>query len=201
MGGFHAFANQFLIHSYKNKLKIWFKFSRNECFWCTNVDYFNKKVIWRNENNFPSKNEALLGEKRYLDPMKRVTGIGGVFFKCKDAAATKAWYEKHLGIPAGQYGHTFSWQDGQASGQSGSTSWSTFPESSKYFEPEDQAFMINYRVHDLVALLAALREEGVEVAVELQEYDYGKFASIVDCDGRRVELWEPIDKPLIDFQG
>ena len=61
--------------------------------------------------------------------------------------------------------------------------------------------MINYRVHDLVALLAALREEGVEVAVELQEYDYGKFASIVDCDGRRVELWEPIDKPLIDFQG
>ncbi|MEY3444915.1 MAG: hypothetical protein RLZZ519_3196, partial [Bacteroidota bacterium] len=95
----------------------------------------------------------------------------------------------------------FSWQDGQDSGQSGSTSWSTFPESSNYFGPGDQTFMINYRVDDLVALLAALREEGVEVAVDLQEYDYGKFASIVDCDGRRVELWEPVDKPLIDFQG
>jgi predicted enzyme related to lactoylglutathione lyase len=133
--------------------------------------------------------------------MKRVTGIGGVFFKCKDAAVTKAWYEKHLGIPAGSYGHTFNWQDGQDAGQSGTTSWSTFPEKSDYFGPGDQPFMINYRVDDLVTLIAALREEGVEIAGELQEFEYGKFAWVVDCDGRRVELWEPVDQPLIDFHG
>ncbi len=130
--------------------------------------------------------------------MKKVTGIGGVFFKCKDAAATKQWYETHLGIPAGDYGHVFQWED--TDGQSGCTTWSTFSEGSDYFGNSGQPFMVNYRVHDLVALLAALGSEGVEIVGELQEFDYGKFAWVNDCDGRRVELWEPIDQPLIDDQ-
>ena len=123
--------------------------------------------------------------------MKRVTGIGGVFFKCEDPAKTKQWYAEHLGIPAGDWGHQFLWSEDGSS--SGSTTWSTFKAGSDYFGAGDQAFMINYRVHDLAALLAALQSEGVEIAGEMQEFDYGKFAWITDCDGRRVELWQPID--------
>jgi predicted enzyme related to lactoylglutathione lyase len=130
--------------------------------------------------------------------MKRVTGIGGVFFKCEDPAATKAWYEKHLGIPASDWGHAFEWKD--SGGDAGTTTWSPFSATSKYFGPSDQVFMINYRVADLKGLLEVLQTEGVEIAGEMQEFDYGKFGWIVDCDGRRIELWEPIDQPLVDFQ-
>lgn len=126
--------------------------------------------------------------------MKKVTGIGGVFFKSENPEATKAWYAKHLGIDAGKYGHMFEWAAG------GSTTWSIFTAGSDYFGGGDQPFMINYRVADLEALLAELRAEGVAIVGDMQVFDYGKFAWINDCDGRRVELWEPIDQPLIDFE-
>ena len=131
--------------------------------------------------------------------MKKVTGIGGVFFRCKDISATKAWYEKHLGIPAGPYGYFFTGKD-EGNSQPGGTTWSPFSEENDYFEVQ-QPFMVNYRVADLAGLVHLLKEGGVEVVGEMQEFDYGKFAWIKDCDGRRVELWEPIDQPLIDFQG
>lgn len=141
-------------------------------------------------------NEGHSPEKAYLPSMKRVTGIGGVFFRCKDVAATKAWYEKHLGIPAGPYGHVFVWEN-ETSSEPGCTTWSPFSLENKYFSVE-QPFMVNYRVADLEALLAALKEEGVQVDGDMQVYDYGKFGWIIDCDGRKVELWEPIDQPLTD---
>lgn len=130
--------------------------------------------------------------------MKRVTGIGGVFFRSENPAQTKQWYEKHLGIPASDYGHAFLWKD--SGGDSGTTTWCPFAAGTEYFGASGQTFMINYRVDDLEALIAVLRTEGVEVVGEIQAFDYGKFAWINDCDGRRVELWEAVDEPLVEFE-
>jgi len=132
--------------------------------------------------------------------MKRVTGIGGVFFKCENPADMNAWYRKHLGVPAGQYGANFEWRHKDAPDQVGLTVWSTFADSSDYFDPSQRPFMINYRVADLEGLLAALKAEGIEAVGEMQTFEYGKFAWILDPEGNKIELWEPIDQPLLDFE-
>ena len=125
--------------------------------------------------------------------MKKVTGIGGIFFKCKDAAAMKEWYKTHLGLDTNAYGATFEWTDAEDPGRKGSTSWSPFPESTKYFEPSAKDFMINYRVADLEGLVAELKKEGVTILDNIETYDYGKFVHILDAEGNKVELWEPKD--------
>lgn len=123
--------------------------------------------------------------------MKRVTGLGGIFFKSKDTDQVKEWYAKHLGIATDQYGATFSWQ--KPDGSKGHTVWSLFKPDTDYFLPGDQEFMINYRVEDLESLLKTLKEEGVQVVGEMEIYEYGKFGWILDPDGRKIELWEPND--------
>ncbi len=126
--------------------------------------------------------------------MKRVTGIGGIFFKTQDPAALKAWYERHLGLnldPA--YGTSFEWRQTQDPERKGFTAWSPFPADTDYFAPSQRDFMVNYRVADLEGLLEVLREEGVEVVDEVQTFDYGKFVHILDLEGNKVELWEPLD--------
>lgn len=129
--------------------------------------------------------------------MKRVTGIGGVFFKCEDTEKQKAWYEKHLGMKMNDWGGAiFWWRDANDPGKRGSTSWSTFKKDSAYFEPGKKQFMFNYRVEDLESLLKNLREEGVEVIGEMEVYEYGKFGWIMDPEGNKIELWEPIDEKL-----
>lgn len=125
---------------------------------------------------------------------KRVTGIGGVFFKTEDPAATKDWYNKHLGLNTDDYGCTFWWKDKE--GNDAATQWSPFKKDTTYFEPSKKEFMMNFRVHDLVALLKALKEEGVTIVGEMEEYEYGKFGWILDPEGNKIELWEPIDEPL-----
>ncbi len=131
--------------------------------------------------------------------MKRVTGIGGVFFKCKDPEALKDWYTKHLGVKSGQYGGVFLWRKNDEPTHRAYTSWSPFPNETDYFQPSQKEVMINYRVEDLEKLLPILKEEGVEVVGEIQTYDYGKFAHIVDLEGNKIELWEPIDKVFDGF--
>ena len=126
--------------------------------------------------------------------MKRVTGIGGVFFKSKDPEKTKEWYRKHLGIKSGRYGGTFEWRHSEDASKKGYTAWTPFTKDSDYFDPSDKEFMYNYRVVDLEKLLDVLRKEGVEVVGEMEEYDYGKFGWIMDPDGQKIELWEPNDK-------
>ena len=122
--------------------------------------------------------------------MKRVTGIGGVFFKAQDPNAMKEWYRKHLGIDAGDYGATFDWRETEDPQKEGQTVWTLFPNDTKYFAPSTSPFMINYRVEDLHGLVAMLREEGV-VVEKVDDSDYGKFAWISDPEGNRIELWEP----------
>ncbi|MDR0801217.1 VOC family protein [Fluviicola sp.] len=123
--------------------------------------------------------------------MKRVTGIGGIFFKCKDTEQINQWYKTHLGMDTGPYGVTFEWQSDDESGKKGVTQWSPFAETTKYFEPSARDFMINYRVENLEALVEELKKEGVTILDELATYDYGKFIHILDIEGNKIELWEP----------
>jgi predicted enzyme related to lactoylglutathione lyase len=125
--------------------------------------------------------------------MKRVTGIGGVFFKCKDPDGIKDWYQKHLGLNTDQYGTTFEWRQSDDTTKKGFTQWSPFTEKTTYFEPSTKDFMINYRVENLEALVDELRKEGVTIVDNIETYDYGKFVHILDIEGNKIELWEPID--------
>lgn len=126
----------------------------------------------------------------------RVTGLGGFFFKTKNPDKVKEWYGKHLGLPVDQYGCTFWWKDKE--GNDCSTQWSPFKEDTKYFQPSEKQFMMNFRVENLHELLKTLKEEGVKVVGEIEEYDYGKFGWILDPEGNKVELWEPVDSAFQD---
>ena len=125
--------------------------------------------------------------------MKRVTSIGGIFFKCKDPNKMREWYQTHLGLNTNQYGAVFEWYQGADSTKKGFTQWSPFKETTKYFEPSAKDFMINYRVENLVTLVDELKKEGVTIADTIESYDYGKFVHIMDVEGNKIELWQPND--------
>lgn len=125
---------------------------------------------------------------------KRVTGIGGIFFKCKNPKVMRQWYQTHLGLNTNQYGAVFEWKQGSDSTKKGFTQWSPFNEKTKYFEPSTKDFMINYRVADLVKLVDELKKEGVTITDSIETYDYGKFVHIMDIEGNKIELWEPNDE-------
>jgi predicted enzyme related to lactoylglutathione lyase len=125
--------------------------------------------------------------------MKKVTGIGGIFFKCKDPHKMNEWYKTHLGLNTNQYGAVFEWKQAGDSTKKGFTTWSPFKESTKYFEPSAKDFMINYRVENLETLVEELKKEAVTVVDKIETYDYGKFVHILDLEGNKIELWEPND--------
>lgn len=120
---------------------------------------------------------------------KRVTGIGGIFFKAKDPEQLKTWYKEHLGLPTDTYGCTFRWKDEE--GNDGITQWSPFKEDTAYFQPSEKPFMMNFRVEDLETLLQELKKEGIKTVGKIEKHDYGKFAWITDPEGNKIELWEP----------
>jgi catechol 2,3-dioxygenase-like lactoylglutathione lyase family enzyme len=123
--------------------------------------------------------------------MKRVTGIGGVFFKSKDPKALGEWYRRHLGMNVEEWGGVaFRWADDNASGK-GTTIWSPFNADTDYFAPSPAPFMVNFRVADLHALLEALRAEGCQVLDKVDESEFGKFGYVVDPEGNKLELWQP----------
>lgn len=124
--------------------------------------------------------------------MRRVTGIGGIFFKSQDPKALGAWYQRHLGIDVAEWGGAiFEWRQPTNPDGVGSTNWCLFSADTSYFAPSEAAFMINYRVEDLDALVALLRAEGVRVADTVEESEYGKFAWAFDPEGNKFELWQP----------
>jgi catechol 2,3-dioxygenase-like lactoylglutathione lyase family enzyme len=125
---------------------------------------------------------------------RKVRGIGGIFFKTPDPTATRDWYRTHLGLNTDAYGTTFEWRQADDSSKPGFSQWSPFSSDTTYFGPPDQAFMINYRVDDLEALVAELRAAGVTVVDEIAVYDYGKFVHVLDLHGQQLELWEPNDE-------
>jgi predicted enzyme related to lactoylglutathione lyase len=124
--------------------------------------------------------------------MKRVTGIGGVFFKAKDPKALGEWYRQHLGMDVEEWGGVvFQWVTPENPGGIGTTIWSPFAEHTSYFSPSQASFMINFRVEDVDALLAVLRSEGCDVDAKVEESEYGKFGWVMDPEGNRIELWQP----------
>lgn len=125
--------------------------------------------------------------------MKKVTGIGGIFFKSKDPKAINEWYKTHLGFDTSPYGTSFEWRQIDDSTKKGLTQWNAFEENTKYFEPSTKDFMINYRVDNLEALVEELKKENVTILDKIETYDYGKFVHILDIEGNKIELWEPKD--------
>ena len=124
--------------------------------------------------------------------MKRVVGIGGVFFKAKDPVGLRAWYQRHLGIDVQDWGGAaFPWNRPE-----GVTIWSISQDTSDCFAPSQAGFMVNYVVEDLGAVLEALRSEGCAVDEKVDESEFGKFGWVMDPEGNRIELWEPPQAPL-----
>jgi predicted enzyme related to lactoylglutathione lyase len=129
--------------------------------------------------------------------MERVTGLGGVFLKASDPKALALWYQEHLGINFGNNLYTdFRWINPQHPTEPGHTAFSFFKKETAYFQPSGKDFMINFRVKDLKQLLSTLKEEGVTIVGEPEEFEYGKFGWITDPEENKIELWEPVDDKL-----
>lgn len=137
--------------------------------------------------------KSVLTKEENATELKRVTGIGGIFFKCKEPKKVREWYQNHLGLNTNAYGSVFEWYQGADSTKKGFTQWSPFSEKTSYFAPSTKDFMINYRVADLDALVVELKKEGVSITDTMEVAEYGKFIHIMDCEGNKIELWEPND--------
>ncbi|MEM1135246.1 MAG: VOC family protein [Bacteroidota bacterium] len=124
----------------------------------------------------------------------KVTGVGGVFFKCKDPQKVKDWYKENLGFETDQYGAMFSSKKDDESGKTTYLQWSPFKDDTTCFEPSDKGFMVNYRVENLEALAEDLKAKGVKILDNIESYDYGKFLHILDIENNKIELWEPVDE-------
>lgn len=120
---------------------------------------------------------------------KRVTGIGGIFFKSENPQALREWYKTHLGIESESWGAVFHWKENDPTGEA-ATAWNPFPADTKYFLPSEHPYMINYRVENLEELMKCLADEGVNIVKEMEVSEFGKFAWIIDPEGRKIELWE-----------
>ncbi|MEN9700982.1 MAG: hypothetical protein RIR55_285 [Bacteroidota bacterium] len=136
----------------------------------------------------------IIHRSQKVENTKKVTGIGGIFFKCKNPTALREWYDKNLGINTNQYGAVFEFYRGGDSTQKGFLQWSPFKETTTYFGPSTKEFMINYRVANLEFLAAELKKNGVQILDSIEAYEYGKFLHILDLEGNKIELWEPNDK-------
>ncbi len=130
---------------------------------------------------------------------KRVTGIGGIFFKTQNPDKMKEWYNKNLGLVTDEYGSSFEFRNANNPDEINYLQWSPFSQDTKYFEPSKKEFMINYRVENLVELVAELKKDGVEIVDEIEEFEYGKFVHIMDPEGNKIELWEPVDQVFTDM--
>lgn len=135
------------------------------------------------------------------DQTPKVTGIGGIFFKAKDPENTKKWYGDNLGLAITQYGSPFEFRNANRPDEINYLNWSTFPEATEYFKPSKKEFMINYRVQNIDGLVKKLKDNGVTIVDEIEEYEYGKFVHIMDPEGNKIELWEPIDSVFTKMGG
>ena len=131
--------------------------------------------------------------------MRKVTGIGGIFFKSDDPEKIKNWYHENLGLVIDAHGSPFECRNANNPEEINYLQWSPFKKDTKYFEPSKKEFMINYRVENLVLLVEELKNNGVTIVDEIESFDYGKFVHILDPEGNKIELWEPVDQIFTDF--
>ncbi len=135
------------------------------------------------------------------DSTPRVTGIGGIFFRSSDPKATNEWYGKHLGLAIDDYGSPFEFRNANNPEEINYLRWGPFDENTDYFNPSTKDFMINYRVQHIEALVEKLRANGVTIVDSIASYNYGKFVHIMDPEGNKIELWEPIDSVFTQMGG
>ncbi len=133
--------------------------------------------------------------------MKRVTGIGGIFFKCTDNEKVRNWYAQHLGFKTDKYGTSFEWRKADKPEEKAFSVWSPFAHDTNYFLPSQKDFMINFRVENIEQLVEVLKSEGVTVCDDIETFEYGKFVHIMDCEGNKIELWEPNDNEYDNMIG
>tara|TARA_Y100000813_G_C23943434_1_gene249138 strand:+ start:45 stop:461 length:417 start_codon:yes stop_codon:yes gene_type:complete len=130
--------------------------------------------------------------------MAKVNGIGGIFFKCEKPDEMRDWYRDQLGLVTNEYGSLFEFRKSDQAEEKGYLQWSTFSKDTKYFEPSQKEFMINYRVENIEQLVENLKNAGVTILDEIETYEYGKFVHILDPENNKIELWEPIDSSFTE---
>ena len=135
------------------------------------------------------------------DTTPKVTGIGGIFFHSKNPKAIREWYSKNLGLAVNDYGSSFEFRNANRQEEINYLQWSPFKEGTDYFKPSDKEFMINYRVNNMEGLIKKLKANGVTIVDTIQTVEYGKFVHIMDTEGNKIELWEPIDSILTKMGG
>lgn len=135
------------------------------------------------------------------DTTPKVTGIGGIFFFSEDPEKTRKWYAEHLGLEVNEWGSSFEFRNANRPEEINYLQWSPFKHGSEYFAPSKKEFMINYRVQNIEGLVIQLEKSGVTVVDSITEYDYGKFVHIMDAEGNKIELWEPVDTVFTEMGG
>jgi predicted enzyme related to lactoylglutathione lyase len=151
------------------------------------------------ENNKTDKSEQKVTIMNDTTP--KVTGIGGIFFRSKNPEETREWYGKNLGLAIDDYGSPFEFRNAHRPEEINYLRWSPFEEGTNHFAPSEKEFMINYRVQNIENLVKKLRENGVTIVDDITEFEYGKFIHIMDPEGNKIELWEPVDSVLTQMGG
>lgn len=154
----------------------------------------------KNDNEI-NKMETQQKETVMNDTTPRVTGIGGIFFRSKNPKETREWYGKNLGLALNDYGSTFESRNANNPEEINYLQWSPFKEDTDYFAPSKKEFMINYRVQNIEGLVKKLRENGVTIVDAIEEFEYGKFVHVMDPEGNKIELWEPVDSVFTQMGG
>jgi predicted enzyme related to lactoylglutathione lyase len=132
-------------------------------------------------------------ETNMNDTTPKVVGIGGIFFFSDNPEETKEWYTKNLGLETNEWGSSFEFRNANRPDEINYLQWSPFKKGSEYFAPSKKEYMINYRVQNMEALVEKLKANGVTILDAIETFDYGKFVHIMDSEGNKLELWEPID--------
>lgn len=155
------------------------------------------------QNNDKDNKTGLSVEKDIvtIDTTPKVTGIGGIFFRSKNPKETREWYGKNLGLAIDDYGSPFEFRNANRPEEINYLRWSPFEEGTEYLSPSEKDFMINYRVQNIEGLLKKLEKNSVTILDSIAKYEYGKFVHIMDQDGNKIELWEPIDSFLTELGG
>lgn len=154
----------------------------------------------KNQNNVEETNNSEKSTSA-KDTTPKVTGIGGIFFFSDNPEETREWYAKNLGLEVNEWGSSFEFRNANRPDEINYLQWSPFKTGSEYFDPSKKEFMINYRVQNIEGLVKKLRADGVTILDEIVSYEYGKFVHIMDSEGNKIELWEPVDKVFTEMGG
>jgi len=158
-------------------------------------------AINNNDNRNNNLAETDQKETALNDTTPKVTGIGGIFFRSANPEELKEWYGKNLGMAIDAYGSSFEFRNANRPEEINYLMWSPHAEATEYFDPSKKDFMINYRVQNIEGLVKKLKENGVTVVDEIEEFEYGKFVHIMDTEGNKIELWEPVDSVFTKMGG